>query len=194
MSWSLNDRLLIANVITWLMPPSKTFWTISRYFPYVEPIPFTVFALFNEEIRFLSLMDEIFLKRIESSTWVLLMKGRTFWTVIELTWEESIFNKLIEAKFILTTFYGDIITINCNNALAICQSTILPVYPYQSGKNETVKFLISLSWRCKTAYELLIPDFVSSNNNCRIIQSRCTKNSLNIPFFQVQINFSSTLP
>ena len=45
--------------------------------------------------------------------------------------------------------------------------------------------LISLSWRCKTAYELLIPDFVTSNNNCRIIQSRCTKNSLNTPVLQV---------
>ena len=88
-------------------------------------------------------MDEIFLKRIESSTCVLLMKGRTFWTVIELTWEESIsgiqrpsrtnsdfvpvraftslprrsvvpfpiFNKLIEAKFILTTFYSDVVMI-----------------------------------------------------------------------------------
>ena len=55
-------------------------------------------------------------------------------------------------------------------------------------KNEAAYFffvLISLSWRCKTAYELLIPDFVTSNNNCRIIQSRCTKNSLNTPVLQV---------
>ena len=97
--------------ITWSMHPPKTFWTISECYLYVEPLSFTVFALFNEEIRFLSLMDEIFLKRIESSTWVLLMKGRTFWTVIEFTWEESIFNKLIEAKFILTTFYSDVVMI-----------------------------------------------------------------------------------
>ena len=110
-------------------------------------------------------MDEIFLKRIESSTCVLLMKGRTFWTVIELTWEESIFNKLIEAKSIVTTFYGDIVT--SYKALEICQLFHRFVYS------------ISLSWRCKTTNELFIPDLVPSNNNCWIIQSWCTKYRLN---------------